>query len=96
MPHLFLEYKPLIEDELEFIHFWNEVRKNALNEGLIKGASLFKIREDLFLAQIEFEHPDKDAIYRQFAENKGVGGHDMSSVCKVIRVKYNATHKGNL
>lgn len=93
MPHLFLEYKPLIEDEREFISFWNKVKSVSLKEGITPAADLYKVREGLFLAVIEFTHESRTAIQDRFGENSAEGI-DMNSACKSIRIKYIATHKG--
>ncbi|MEY2963911.1 MAG: hypothetical protein RL754_1172 [Bacteroidota bacterium] len=88
MPQIFLEYKPLSEED-EFIGFWNAFRQENIKESYITDAELFKIREGLFLGSIAYSSEHHKMVHLLYGDtNKDEG--NMQSVCKNIHLKYTA------
>ncbi|MGB1152269.1 MAG: hypothetical protein ACPG9B_05870, partial [Schleiferiaceae bacterium] len=61
MSLIFLEFRPLCSEK-EFSRYWRGLRSRHQKEGLILQSDLFKVREGLFLGQVEFEDTQRSNV----------------------------------
>lgn len=88
MPQIFLEYKPLCS-EREFSNFWQFISEGQLNDGVVKEARLFKIREGLFIGMVGFDPAHRNEVMETYGDTN-VEGSNLKSLCKTIRLKHTA------
>ncbi len=89
MSLIFLEFRPLCS-EREFSRYWSSLRKRHQKEGLILQSDLFKVREGLFLGQVEFNDTQRQNVLSYY-DSKDEHSDALQGMCKSIRMIYSAT-----
>ena len=89
MSLIFLEFRPLCSEK-EFSRHWKALRSRHQKEGLIKESDLFKVREGLFLGQIEFDDTQRSNVLSYY-NSKESQSDTLQGMCKSIRMIYTAT-----
>jgi len=88
MSLIFLEFRPLCSEK-EFSRHWKALRSRHQKEGLIKESDLFKVREGLFLGQIEFDDTQRSNVLSYY-NSKESQSDTLQGMCKSIRMIYTA------
>ena len=88
MSLIFLEFRPLCSEK-EFSRHWKALRSRHQKEGLIKESDLFKVREGLFLGQIEFDDTQRSNVLSYY-NSKESQSDMLQGMCKSIRMIYTA------
>jgi hypothetical protein len=89
MSLIFLEFRPLCSEK-EFSRYWISLRSRHKKEGLIMQSDLFKVREGLFLGQVEFEDVHRTNVLSYY-DSKESESDTLQGMCKSIRMIYTAT-----
>ena len=88
MSLIFLEFRPLCSEK-EFSQYWRSLRNRHKKEGLIMQSDLFKVREGLFLGQVEFEDTQRSDVLSYY-DSKESKSDTLQGMCKSIRMIYTA------
>jgi hypothetical protein len=88
MSLIFLEFRPLCSEK-EFSRHWKALRSRHQKEGLIKESDLFKVREGLFLGQIEFDDTQRSNVLSYYISKESQSD-TLQGMCKSIRMIYTA------
>ncbi|HAF47281.1 MAG TPA: hypothetical protein DCG83_06320 [Cryomorphaceae bacterium] len=88
MSVIFLEFRPLCSEK-EFSQYWRSLRNRHKKEGLIMQSDLFKVREGLFLGQVEFENTQRSNVLSYY-DSKESKSDTLQGMCKSIRMIYTA------
>ena len=88
MSLIFLEFRPLCSEK-EFSRYWRILRNRHKKEGLIMQSDLFKVREGLFLGQVEFEDTQRSNVLSYY-DSKESKSDTLQGMCKSIRMIYTA------
>ncbi len=88
MSVIFLEFRPLCSEK-EFSQYWRSLRNRHKKEGLIMQSDLFKVREGLFLGQVEFEDTQRSDVLSYY-DSKESKSDTLQGMCKSIRMIYTA------
>lgn len=88
MSLIFLEFRPLCSEK-EFSQYWRSLRNRHKKEGLIMQSDLFKVREGLFLGQVEFENTQRSNVLSYY-DSKESKSDTLQGMCKSIRMIYTA------
>ena len=88
MSLIFLEFRPLCSEK-EFSRHSKALRSRHQKEGLIKESDLFKVREGLFLGQIEFDDTQRSNVLSYY-NSKESQSDTLQGMCKSIRMIYTA------
>ena len=88
MSVIFLEFRPLCSEK-EFSQYWRSLRNRHKKEGLIMQSDLFKVREGLFLGQVEFEDTQRSNVLSYY-DSKESKSDTLQGMCKSIRMIYTA------
>ena len=88
MSLIFLEFRPLCSEK-EFSRYWRSLRSRHKKEGLILQSDLFKVREGLFLGQVEFEDTQRSNVLSYY-DSKESQSDTLQGICKSIRMIYTA------
>ena len=88
MSVIFLEFRPLCSEK-EFSQYWRSLRNRHKKEGLIMQSNLFKVREGLFLGQVEFEDTQRSNVLSYY-DSKESKSDTLQGMCKSIRMIYTA------
>ena len=88
MSLIFLEFRPLCSEK-EFSRYWRSLRNRHKKEGLIMQSDLFKVREGLFLGQVEFEDTQRSDVLSYYYSKESKSD-TLQGMCKSIRMIYTA------
>lgn len=88
MSLIFLEFRPLCSEK-EFSRYWRSLRSRHKKEGLILQSDLFKVREGLFLGQVEFMDAQRSNVLSYY-DSKESQSDTLQGMCKSIRMIYTA------
>ena len=88
MSLIFLEFRPLCSEK-EFYRYWRSLRSRHKKEGLIIQSNIFKVREGLFLGQVEFEDTQRSNVLSYY-DSKESQSDTLQGMCKSIRMIYTA------